>query len=270
MCIILAVSSVASIVAGIHPQPRIVGGLTSVRTQFPYYVFMKLMNETLGIQHYCGATLLNDKFVLTAGHCIVPSEDVRFAELHFGVWRVKNIAEKGRFKRLVPSENFFIHPNFSGVPLFNDIALIKLDRPIEYFSPTVEPVKLPTRCISYKNLDIIAIGCGYTDETEKLAKKLQWTWLRTIPRSECESLYSVVGNRPSIFCAKGINKRSINVGDSGSAVIEKANNTLVAVVSFVHKNGALLGHAQGFTKVLWHSHAKWISNVTGLNLPACR
>lgn len=37
-----------------------------------------------------------------------------------------------------------VHPDFNNVTLENDIALLKLERPVE-FSDNVQPVKLPAR-----------------------------------------------------------------------------------------------------------------------------
>lgn len=265
--VVLAIFSHGLIVAEFQPESRIINGVTSVRNQFPYYVFVKMMNSTepFARKHYCGGTLLNNKFVLTAAHCIFTAN---FTELHFGAWKVKNISEKGRFKQLVSKKNFFIHPKFSRRPMSNDIALIELNQPIDNFNASVQPVKLPTKCVSYKKLNVIAMGSGRYSEKKTLSEKLAWTPLTTIPRTDCSTLYKLVELHESMFCAKGIGNRSIYSGDSGGPVVRNTDKTLVGIVSFNHKTGVLKGFAQGFSKVLWHT--EWLSNITGLNLPVCK
>jgi len=46
-------------------EARIVGGHDVVAHEFPW-----LVSVTRKGGHFCGGTILNDRFVLTAGHCL--------------------------------------------------------------------------------------------------------------------------------------------------------------------------------------------------------
>lgn len=56
-------------------QPRILNGDTAVEGQFPYHVFLKIEtgNRRSG---QCGGVLVNDEWILTAGHCLTKASNV--------------------------------------------------------------------------------------------------------------------------------------------------------------------------------------------------
>lgn len=117
-------------------------------------------------------------------------------------------------------------------------------------------------------MGVIAIGSGWTNEEEEFASKLQYVPLRTLPSDDCKQIYTFTRNRDTVFCANGTNNRSINRGDSGGAVLNEADNTLIGITSFGHATGCLSGYVQEFTKLLWYS--EWIAAVTRIDLPDCQ
>lgn len=49
----------------LEPSPRIVSGSSALPGQFPYVVSVRV-----GGQHSCGGTIISQKNVLTAAHCV--------------------------------------------------------------------------------------------------------------------------------------------------------------------------------------------------------
>ena len=114
----------------------------------------------LAKNNYCGGSLINSRWVLTAGHCVQECEDGawghgggRCRPSHPAVLMVK----LGRHDRTNKEENtleikvsdVFVHPHYKKVypwkePKQFDIALLKLKTDVDFMQyPHIRPVCLP-------------------------------------------------------------------------------------------------------------------------------
>ncbi|XP_014716795.1 prothrombin [Equus asinus] len=124
---------------------RIVEGWDAELGLAPWQVmiFRKSPQELL-----CGASLISDRWVLTAAHCLLyPPWDKNFTENDLLVRIGKH--SRTRYERGVEKismlEKIYIHPKYNWRDnLDRDIALLKLRRPIA-FSDHVHPVCLPDK-----------------------------------------------------------------------------------------------------------------------------
>jgi hypothetical protein len=111
----------------------------------------------------------------------------------------------------------FIHPNYTLVPIRNDIALIKLPEKIE-FSETVKPISLPKSENMNRTLagqKVLATGYGKQKDKSGGAKFLQYAYLEVISEEECQKTYENELDATDFVCARGINLESVCLGDSG-------------------------------------------------------
>lgn len=100
-------------------EPRIVDGQKAEIGQFPYYAFL-IIHFTGTIKHaYCGASLISDEWLVTAGHCIagVRSVDVLLAETNLIDFEPEHV------RIFVPKSGFYIHPEYYPPLALNDIGL---------------------------------------------------------------------------------------------------------------------------------------------------
>lgn len=112
----------------------------------------------------------------------------------------------------------FIHPNYTLVPIRNDIALIKLPEKIE-FTDNIKPIGLPksenlNRALAGQK--VLATGYGKQKDFGGNAKFLQYTYLEVISNEECKKTYNEELDQQDFFCTKGPNLESVCLGDSGN------------------------------------------------------
>ncbi|KAI4564583.1 hypothetical protein MJG53_010686 [Ovis ammon polii x Ovis aries] len=135
-------------------EGRIVEGQDAEVGLAPWQVmlFRKSPQELL-----CGASLISDRWVLTAAHCLLyPPWDKNFTEADLLVRIGKH--SRTRYERKVEKismlDKIYIHPRYNWKEnLDRDIALLKLKRPIE-FSEYIHPVCLPDKETAAKLLRV--------------------------------------------------------------------------------------------------------------------
>ena len=187
---------------------KIVGGKKARIGEFPWQV--KIVRKKSGVL-ICGGSLLCEKFVLTAAHCVTNHQtadpfDPRDVDLILG--------DPGEVIHEV--KRWIVHPLYSPVPNFsNDIAIIELKKPakINKF--------VNTACLPYMepNDDSTVIISGWgklKDSARTDSKVLQKAEINIISRKQCREMYS----KPlleSMICAASKGKDSCD-GDSGGNV----------------------------------------------------
>ncbi|XP_033096139.1 mannan-binding lectin serine protease 1-like [Anneissia japonica] len=136
-----------------HPRPSIVtskisGGRVSSPGSWPWQVLFNIHAPSYSIiNNICGGFLVNEQWVMTAAHCFNDT----LSPLRRGILPASTVTVKfGVHSRTDNSESTFqvkpqkiiIHPEFDRVPFDADIALVKLNKSIQ-FSNTIRPLCLP-------------------------------------------------------------------------------------------------------------------------------
>ncbi|EDL13528.1 mCG4990, isoform CRA_c, partial [Mus musculus] len=105
----------AAVAFPVDDDDKIVGGYTCRESSVPYQVSLNAG------YHFCGGSLINDQWVVSAAHCYKYRIQVRLGEHNI------NVLEGN--EQFVDSAKIIRHPNYNSWTLDNDIMLIKLASP---------------------------------------------------------------------------------------------------------------------------------------------
>ncbi|ALC43207.1 CG6592 [Drosophila busckii] len=249
---------------GAMAMDRIFGGDVGNPHLFPYQVGM-LLQRPKGL-YWCGGSLISDKHVLTAAHCV---DMAKRALVFLGANEIKNAKESGQVRLMVPSSNFDIYPTWNPKRLKDDIALVRLPHAVS-FNERIHPIQLPKRHYEYRNFKnklAIASGWGrYATGVHAISTVLRYVQLQIIDDRTCKRNFPL-SFRGTNICTSGRNARSTCNGDSGGPLVLQRRHSkkrvLVGITSFGSIYGCDRGYPAAFTKVA--SYLDWISDETGVH-----
>lgn len=198
--ILLAVALLVCDGSALEIEPRSSNGTLSARDEFPFFASIDIKNED-GTTAICGASLLNDQWLVTTANCLKGADEVA---VHLGS------EEEGRIRINVPKGNWFENPQYNEERFVNDIGLIKLPEPIQ-FTSDIQPIELsPVDETIRSNTEVILIGSG-------ASKTVESTVLSVTSMAECKNTFVSLRGACSSFCAKDTTngEKSICAGDAG-------------------------------------------------------
>lgn len=233
---------------------RIIDGEAAVKNQFNYYAQMIALQVQYPYEYevLCGGSLISRFFVLTAAHCVIGDREIT---IRLGSINSNDTTNEER--RWV--DEAWWHSGFNFDTLHHDIALMKMNEPVEY-SVSIMPIKLYCYNGDTPADTLVQVaGEGLVNETtNQLPNTLQYGDFRTISNKDCAKSYPII--TPENICAVGVTDQATCSGDSGSGMVQ---NTLdvrfhIAIVSYGSASGCQKAPG-AFTRT--SNYTAWIKNI---------
>ncbi|NJK43907.1 MAG: serine protease [Pleurocapsa sp. SU_196_0] len=196
-------------------RPQVVGGTPATAGEQPFMVALldSRINDPFAA-HYCGASLIAPRWILTAAHCVfergavLPPSAVQAA---LGVTRLEGALSRSGIRRIV------VHPQYNPSTDDNDIALLELEtasslQPVALLEPDQTALAAPGSNATVMGWGALSAGGAYPRDLQRA----------TVPITTTEDCQAAFGSRvtASMICA-GMPLGGVDTcqGDSGGPLL---------------------------------------------------
>ncbi|KAE8631323.1 hypothetical protein XENTR_v10001152 [Xenopus tropicalis] len=191
---------------------RIVGGSDATKGEFPWQVSLRENNE-----HFCGATVIGDKWLVSAAHCFNDFQDPAVWVAYIATTSLSG-TDSSTVKATI--RNIIKHPSYDPDTADYDVAVLELDSPLK-FNKYTQPVCLPDPTHVFPvGKKCIITGWGYLKEDNLVKPEvLQKATVAIMDQSLCNSLYSNVVTERMLCAGYLEGKIDSCQGDSGGPLV---------------------------------------------------
>ncbi|CAK1548132.1 unnamed protein product [Leptosia nina] len=239
-------------------ESRIIGGENAADGEFPHQVSLRIRNGNNVWQHFCGGSIISERWVLTAAHCTQPFKQyMNRMRVVAGTNKLNSGGDQYEFEKITE------HEKYNKPQITYDIAVIKVKKDIK-FGEKVGKISLASSDTP-GGVELVTSGWGYTSNdryNRKAPNDLQKLTVKSLSVSECQQDKNLgvykrtnpISDRQ--ICTFKKDGQGICQGDSGGPLVYKGE--VVGITSWNIPCGR--GRPDVFTRVF--SYLDWIKKNT--------
>ncbi|XP_058019743.1 transmembrane protease serine 9 [Ahaetulla prasina] len=192
---------------GFSKPMKIVGGLEASHGEVPWQVTLKE-----GFQHFCGATIIGERWLLSAAHCFNQTKVGHLTA--FAGTTSLSAMDSSSVK--VGIQQVVLHPSYDPALLDFDVAVLELARPLR-FGRYIQPICLPLAIHKFPvGRKCLVSGWGsIQDGNASQPEYLHRAAVGILEQTTCEGLYNVSLSDQMICAGFLEGKVDACQGDSG-------------------------------------------------------
>ncbi|CAK1548130.1 unnamed protein product [Leptosia nina] len=238
---------------GSDSESRIIGGEKATDGEFPHQVSLRIKFNGNDWQHFCGGSIISERWVLTAAHCTKPHRHDKIRVVA-GTNKLNSGGDQYELEKITE------HEKYNEQQITYDIAVIKVKKDIK-FGEKVGKISLASSNTA-GGVELVTSGWGYTNNgryNRKLPNDLQKLTVESITVSECQKKLERFKRNPISdrqICTFKKDGQGICQGDSGGPLVHKGE--VVGITSANVPCGR--GYPDIFTRVF--SYLDWIKKHT--------
>uniref|UniRef100_A0A8W7PJF9 Peptidase S1 domain-containing protein n=1 Tax=Anopheles coluzzii TaxID=1518534 RepID=A0A8W7PJF9_ANOCL len=242
---------------GRHKTPTIVNGFPTQANEYP--MMAGLVDNSLA-KVFCGSTIVTDRHVLTAAHCLL-DRTVTGTSVLVGDQDISTGSDTP-YSSLYRISTFTQHPSYNPTSKTNDIALVQTFNTI-VFNPGVGRVCLPFffSTSSFENVRLSALGWGAIDFGAPSSNQLLQTTLAVVSSTSCGTQLSrtILASQMCTFAAGNDTCQN----DSGGPLYYTDPNSQLVYSIGVVGFGVACASSYPSVNTRVTSYLDWISSTTG-------
>ncbi|XP_069393413.1 suppressor of tumorigenicity 14 protein homolog [Paralichthys olivaceus] len=194
---------------------RIVGGQNAELGEWPWQVSLHFL--TYG--HVCGASIISDRWLLSASHCFVTGDPANHVASNWQTYSGMQDQYKQDGVQRRPLKKIISHPDYNTMTYDYDIALLELSEPLQ-FTNTLQPICLPSSSHVFPaGMSCWVTGWGALREGGQKSQLLQKASVKIINDTVCNVVTE--GQVTSRMLCSGFLSGGVDAcqGDSGGPLV---------------------------------------------------
>ncbi|XP_058798327.1 chymotrypsin-1-like [Phymastichus coffea] len=234
----------------------ILGGSDTYIFIYPYQVSLRILGR-----HYCGGSIISERHILTAAHCIneYTQPPFNYVSVVTGTTYLDKPGNVHRISKIDVHPGWKVDKIIEDLPYPHDLAVITLKEKI-VFNDCQQKIALPSH--NFEDDDEVTVtGWGITaQDPEVNPKQLQMLTTKLMARDKCQKKMSnpeKIKISDSQVCAFRSDNKSPCFGDSGSPLATEEE--LIGVFSWIDGDHCALGIPDIYTNV--YEHKGYIQNI---------